>query len=62
MSKATQKFKDDPYVKDYYQTAQKNEARMNGLDEAAPEVPAPAPADTLAQPAAPAPLTNLPKP
>ena len=62
MSKATKKFKNDPYVKDYYQTAQKNEARMNGLDEATPEVPAPVPADTLAQPAAPAPLTNLPKP
>lgn len=33
MSKATQKFKDDPYVKDYYQTAQENEKRMNGLEE-----------------------------
>ncbi len=26
MSKATQKFKDNPYVRDYYETAQKNEA------------------------------------
>ena len=33
MSKATQKFKDDPYVKDYYQTAQENEKRMTGLDK-----------------------------
>lgn len=33
MSKATAKFKNDPYVKDYYQTAQENENRMNGLGE-----------------------------
>ena len=33
MSKATQKFKEDPYVKDYYQTAQENEKRMTGLDK-----------------------------
>lgn len=31
MSKATDKFKNDPYVKDYYQTATENEARMQGL-------------------------------
>lgn len=55
MSKATQKFKDDPYVKDYYQTAQENEKRMNGLgdptmiDEPAPVQPAPNP------------LTNIPQ-
>lgn len=28
MSKATEKFKNDPYVKDYYQTATENEERM----------------------------------
>jgi hypothetical protein len=33
MSKATQKFKDDPYVKDYYQTAQENEKRMSGVEK-----------------------------
>ncbi len=33
MSKATDKFKNDPYVRDYYQTAQENEQRMNGLDD-----------------------------
>ena len=33
MSKATQKFKNDPYVKDYYQTAQENEKQMNGLGD-----------------------------
>lgn len=55
MSKATQKFKNDPYVNDYYQTAQENEARMNGLSESAP----PASEDALPKPAAP--LTNVPQ-
>lgn len=32
MSMATDKFKNNPYVKDYYQTAHENEARMQGLD------------------------------
>jgi hypothetical protein len=31
MSKATDKFKNDPYVKDYYQKAQENQAIMNGM-------------------------------
>lgn len=31
MSKATDKFKSDPYVKDYYQKAQENQAIMNGM-------------------------------
>ena len=54
MSKATKAFKEDPFVKEYYQTAQENEQRMNGLSETAgPAV------DTLA---APAPLMNVPKP
>lgn len=30
MSKATPKFKNDPYVKDYYEKAQQNQAIMNG--------------------------------
>ena len=55
MSKATQKFKDDPYVKDYYQTAQENEKRMNGLGDPT-VVDEPAPAAT-----APNPLTNIPQ-
>lgn len=33
MSKATDKFKNDAYVKDYYQKAQENEQIMNGLKE-----------------------------
>jgi len=32
MSKATRKFKNDPYVKDYYETATENERRMQGFD------------------------------
>lgn len=55
MSKATQKFKDDPYVKDYYQTAQENEKRMNGLGD-------PTVADESAPvQSAPSPLTNIPQ-
>lgn len=37
MSKATDSFKNDPYVKDYYQKAQQNQAIMNGT--ASPEDP-----------------------
>lgn len=51
MSKATDKFKSNPYVKDYYQAATENEARMQGM---APEDNV-APAETLqAQPEHPA--------
>ncbi|MGN0068948.1 MAG: DUF4369 domain-containing protein [Prevotella sp.] len=35
MSKATDKFKNDAYVKDYYQKAQENQAIMNGMKDAA---------------------------
>ena len=43
MSKATDKFKNDPYVRDYYQKAQENQNIMNGM--ATPdEAPMPAPA------------------
>jgi len=49
MSKATEHFKNDPYVKDYYQKAQENEQIMNGLKE----VPA-----TTAQPVPPAAVPN----
>jgi hypothetical protein len=53
MSKATKKFKEDPYVKDYYQTAQENEKRMNGLgDQSILEN-----VDTVPS----APLTNIPQ-
>lgn len=58
MSKATKQFKNDPYVREYYQVAQENEQRMNGLSETA--APA-APVDSIA-PQTPAPLVNMPKP
>ena len=58
MSKATPHFKSDPYVKEYYQTAQENENRMNGLSE----TPLPQPADSTDLQSAPTPLTNLPQP
>ncbi|WP_315577937.1 DUF4369 domain-containing protein [Hoylesella oralis] len=53
MSKATDNFKNDPYVKDYYQKAQENEQIMNGMKEAptAPPVSLPAPTpNELAKP------------
>ena len=55
MSKATDNFKNDPYVKDYYQKAQENQAIMNGM--ATPEG-----MEQPAQAAAPlpAPSVNLP--
>lgn len=55
MSKATKRFKEDPYVKDYYQTAQENEKRMNGLGEQPEEV------QTTSSTAATNPLTNIPQ-
>lgn len=40
MSKATPAFKNDPYVKDYYEKAQQNQAIMNGTaGEVAPVMP-----------------------
>ena len=57
MSKATKTFKSDPYVREYYQAAQENEQRMNGLSETAE-----APVDTMASPAPAAPMVNMPKP
>ena len=55
MSKATEKFKNDPYVKDYYKTAQENEARMNGMDEAAKPQP------DVTMPQSTPSLTNVPE-
>ncbi len=50
MTKATPAFKEDPYVKDYYRTAQENEQRMNGLEDT---TTAPTDSATPAAPAAP---------
>ena len=46
MSKATDNFKNDPYVKDYYQKAQENEQIMNGMKESPTPPPVPLPAPT----------------
>ena len=59
MSKATNTFKNDSYVKEYYSAAQENEERMNGLKEPAGAVPMHT--DSVA-PQVPAPLTNFPQP
>ena len=45
------------YWKDYYKTAQENEARMNGMAESATQ-PQP---DTMASPQPATPLTNVPE-
>ena len=62
MSKATKSFKDDPYVKEYYQTANEIQVRENGLvDDSAMQQPEPAPAQQLAPDSLHTPLTNLPQ-
>ncbi len=59
MSRASKHFKEDPYVRDYYQAAQENEARMNGTSDAPDsEVSA---LDSSAVNLTPSPLTNVPK-
>jgi hypothetical protein len=64
MSKATKKFKDDPYVKEYYRTAQEIQARQNGLIEdqpqAAPQA-APAPEPQAVTDSTQVPALNLPQ-
>jgi len=57
MSKATDKFKNDPYVKDYYQKAQENQNIMNGMKD----VPMQAPQSQTPVPAGPTP-NELAKP
>ena len=66
MSKATPKFKNDPYVKDYYQVATENQARQTGLHDAEPQPQAQPqeqlpqlPQPQLAEPQKP--LTNVPQ-
>ena len=65
MSKATQKFKSDPYVKEYYRTANEIQARENGLVDAVPQ-DEPAEAASVEPPhtlpdSMHVPLTNLPQ-
>lgn len=66
MSKASKKFKDDPYVKEYYRAANEIQARENGLVDDTGAQPAPPAAVTPALPELPkdslhVPLTNLPQ-
>jgi hypothetical protein len=64
MSKAPKSFKEDSYVKEYYQVANDIQARQNGLADEVPQEPI-----QPAQPAQPqiapdslhAPLTNMPQ-
>ncbi len=55
MSKATDNFKNDAYVKNYYETARENQEIMNGLRDA-PQVQQPLPAQQ--PPVTPAPTPN----
>jgi hypothetical protein len=63
MSKASAKFKCDPYVRDYYETAQQNEKRMQGFDVDDPTLndntatPPPTSSDTLQR----TPIINVPQ-
>lgn len=57
MSKATEHFKNDPYVKDYYQKAQENEQIMNGTRDAGQDASA-MQAPQVDPNAAPAPTAN----
>ena len=63
MSKASDKFKRDRYVKEYYETAQQNEKRMQGFDVDDPTVSdnastsRPSPNDTVQR----APIINVPQ-
>lgn len=56
MSKATDHFKNDPYVKDYYQKAQENQNIMNGM--ATPSGPEPQMAEPMSQQGDDAPTPN----
>lgn len=58
-SKATDKFKNDPYVKDYYEKAQENQAIMNGMKS--PDMSGPAPDMSQPMPDGPTP-NELAKP
>ena len=63
MSKATDQFKNDPYVKDYYQKALENEQIMNGMKEMPAAVnQIPSNAQQLPPPASPADLAKPSEP
>ena len=61
MSKATKNFKDDPYVKEYYQTANEIQVRQNGLvDDTMPQQAAQPQPEAIPD-SLHAPLTNVPQ-
>ena len=53
LSKASDKFKSDPYVKEYIEAANRNQDIMNGMADTNPLTPPPAPGTTLGAPVAP---------
>lgn len=53
LSKASDKFKNDPYVKDYVEAANRNQNIMNGMADTPTLAPPPAPGTTLGAPIAP---------
>src|SRR5574344_2600713 len=63
MSKATDKFKNNPFVKDYYRTACENMQRMQGVPSGNTPVSAGAPSQTDGIPtqSTPTPMTNTPQ-
>ena len=62
MSKAPKSFKEDSYVKEYYQVANEIQARENGLvDDTTPQQAPQQPAQQLAPDSLHTPLTNLPQ-
>ncbi|HAT61770.1 MAG TPA: hypothetical protein DCS83_04355 [Prevotella sp.] len=58
MTQATNKFKNDPYVKDYYSKAKENEEIMNGMKD--PNATSPAPPSGIGQGLAPGGRTPTP--
>ena len=62
MSKATKNFKDDPYVREYYQQANEIQARQNGLVDDDSQLAQPQPVAPVAVPdSLHVPLTNVPQ-
>ena len=62
MSKATKNFKDDPYVREYYQQANEIQARQNGLVDDDSQLVQPQPVAPVAVPdSLHVPLTNVPQ-
>ena len=61
MSKATRNFKEDPYVKEYYQTANEIQVRENGLVDDSPQLPPSQSVQQVVPDTLNLPMTNLPQ-